>query len=158
MEARSPFETENEFVNLMCIQEGTKVRVRIISPGYLSHANCQISRSIRVPGRHLQVPKEDVSLVMKGAKWFYSVKGSRIEIVDAPCTEDNTTIVDKVYECANDGICIICMVELRSMVCAPCGHAYACQECSSQLDTLRKNSCCICRAIVDCYVPLDLIS
>lgn len=37
----------DELVLLHCVQEGSKVRMKIQSPGYIPGANCQISRSIR---------------------------------------------------------------------------------------------------------------
>ena len=43
-------------VYLECVREKSKLRVRIISPGYYSDANCQFPRAIRVEGRKYSVP------------------------------------------------------------------------------------------------------
>ena len=148
---QGPDDVADAYVSLICIPEGAKIRVRIVSPGYLGDANCQISRGIRAPGRQLRVPKEDVALVMRGEKWFYTVRGARIEIVAAGAD----CAVRKVFECADNGTCIVCMANASDTVCAPCGHAYACGACAEILRAAPE--CCVCRQRVHCYVPRSLV-
>lgn len=35
---------------LKCVKEGSKLRIKIISDGYLNSANCQFPRALRVMG------------------------------------------------------------------------------------------------------------
>ena len=63
-----------EFVELKCIKEGSKLRVRILSPGYLANANCQFPRDIRIEGLRYKVKIEDIKLITARGRWFYSVK------------------------------------------------------------------------------------
>lgn len=65
----------NETVRLQCINDGYKLRVRIISPNYNNDYNCQFPRSIRVENRLYEVPSTDIILVEKGGQQpFYKVK------------------------------------------------------------------------------------
>jgi Ca-activated chloride channel family protein len=38
------------YVELACIKQGSKLRVKIVSAGYLNYANCQFPRDIRIEG------------------------------------------------------------------------------------------------------------
>ena len=49
-----------EYVELKCIKEGSKLRVRILSPGYLANANCQFPRDIRIEGLRYKVNYPDL--------------------------------------------------------------------------------------------------
>ena len=63
-----------EFVELICVKEDSKLRVKITSPGYFNHSNCQFPRDIRIEGRKYRVRADDVKLVATRGKWFYTVK------------------------------------------------------------------------------------
>lgn len=57
------FEKNKMFVVLKCIKEGNRLRVRIITQGYLNSANCQFPKGIRSEGRMYEVQIEDVKLI-----------------------------------------------------------------------------------------------
>ena len=69
-----------DFVRLKCVEEGRKLRIKIISPGYNSEANCQFPRDIRVANREYIVPREDVTFTDTRGKFFYRIKKTNIQV------------------------------------------------------------------------------
>ena len=63
-----------DFVRLKCVKEGSKLRIKIVSPGFSPDANCQFPKNIRLEGREYEVPAGDVSLCDTRGKFFYRVK------------------------------------------------------------------------------------
>jgi C3HC4-type zinc finger (RING finger) protein len=127
-------ENASNIVKLICVKDKSKLRVRIVSPGYLPEANCQFPRDLRAEGRNFHVDAENIKLVKTAGKWFYSIKkGINIVENDAPVNlqifED-----DAVIECN------ICFAENKDTVFDPCGHYYTCGKCSSLV-----HECPICR-------------
>jgi Ca-activated chloride channel family protein len=43
------------YVNLQCVKDGGKLRVKIITSGYNNNANCQFPRAIRADGKMFRV-------------------------------------------------------------------------------------------------------
>jgi len=121
----------NELVRLKCFKEGSKLRIKIISSGYSSEANCQFPKNIRVDQREYEVPKSDISLSNTRGKFFYRVKKNNITI----CTKQSELGLDltklKIYGDENITECCICMNDVESqpdivfIIIAPCGH-YCC--------------------------------
>lgn len=131
--AGGPAEGADEMVELVCVAEGSRLRVRITSPGYLAQANCQFPRAIRVVGRRYRVPASDVRLVV-GGRNFYHVGNKHIACLDEPAG------VAKVYEDEGEASCAICLEGFKDTVFAPCGHFYCCAPCAAAV-----RNCPICR-------------
>ena len=136
----------SEFVLLECVKEGSKLRVKMKSPGYLINSNCQFPRDLRVDGRKFKVPVAYVKLMTQQGKYFYSIKNkSVIEIITDEETQqinlENIKQNTKIYEDASTMECAVCLCAEKDTVFIPCGHFYTCNGCSHQLKT-----CPICRA------------
>ena len=132
-----------EEIRLQCLLDHGKLRVRIISPGYNSDANCQFPRDIRVEGREYLVPVSDVTFTENtNQKFFYRIKTKNIKICQ------NTTDI-KIY--GEDGSdCVICLDKFCMIVFIPCGHYNTCEECS-----LKINTCPTCRKSIIKSVKKD---
>jgi hypothetical protein len=135
-----------DFVILECVKEGSKLRVKMKTPGYLVDANCQFPRDLRIEGRKFKVPTSHIKLMTQSGKYFYSVKNkSVIQIITddelAEKTIEEMIANTRVYEDTDIMECSVCLCNEKSIVFIPCGHFYTCRECSGQLKT-----CPICRA------------
>lgn len=142
------------YVILECVSEGSKLRVKMKSPGYLINSNCQFPRDLRIAGRKFKVPVSDVKLMTQRGKYFYSIKKkNNIEIIkdNEPSSIINEVLRDnlknmKIYEDSDTSDCAVCLSEVKSIVFIPCGHFYTCKSCSQRLKT-----CPICREnITEC--------
>lgn len=100
-------------VELVCVKEGSRLRVRIVSKGYFNDANCQFPRDLRVEGRRYKVPAHSITLVESRGKHFYSIPRGVATILDKPT---------KVFEDVDEPDCAICLSEPKEMVFVPCGH------------------------------------
>lgn len=72
-------DTEN--VYLKCVREGSRLRIKIISLGYDSNANCRFPRDIRKEGLIYSVPVEDVKCSRTNVEFFYMIKKANIKII-----------------------------------------------------------------------------
>lgn len=134
-------------VILKCIKLRTKLRVRIVTEGYLNSANVQFPRDLRVDGRKFLVHKNDIKLISTRGKYFYSVKSKyNIKIIDE---EEERKILEEtkidlsnvvIYENEQETECIVCLANIKDTVIIPCGHYYSCAECCNKL-----SQCPICR-------------
>ena len=149
------------YVILECVEEGSKLRVKMKSPGYLINSNCQFPRDLRIAGRKFKVPVADVKLMSQRGKYFYSIKKkTNIEIIsdgDASDTSDITEILRenlknmKIYEDVDTSDCAVCLSETKNIVFIPCGHFYTCKSCSGRLKT-----CPICRVNISECIDKNL--
>lgn len=126
------------YVYLECVKEKSKLRVRIVSDGYLKTANCMFPRDIRAEGKRYRTIRANVNLITTRGKYYYSVM-TGIEEIPSATTAD----VAHVYEDTSSDECAICMVEPKGVVVAPCGHLYMCRGCGERVE-----SCPICRGRV----------
>ena len=134
-----------DYVILECVEEGSKLRVKMKSNRYLIGSNCQFPRDLRVKGRMFKVPKEHVKLITMRGKYFYSIKNkSVIEIIEND--DDNNEINNlllkntKIFEDETILECSVCLCSEKDTVFIPCGHFHTCSECSKMVST-----CPICR-------------
>lgn len=128
-------------VLLKCVKQGSKLRVRIISPGYYNDANCQFPKDIRKEGRVFKVNVKEVVLAEGSAgRYFYRIKNG-ITILDGVIDENITKV--KIFEDRTENDCAVCLCSPKSTVIVPCGHFYTCKDCSSKLD-----KCPICRGSI----------
>lgn len=142
-------------VSLICIKDGSKLRVRITSHGYKNDANCQFPRNLRVEGRKFTVPINNVKLTKVGLTYYYRVSSNDIQYVVINTEEYNKNI--HIYGDDEDEICIICMDSKKDTVFGPCGHFNCCEECAgSILNTTKK--CPICRSSLDCIIDYKKIN
>lgn len=107
-------------IDLICIKVGSKLRVRITSPGYLKDANCQFPRDLRAEGLRYKVNPMYVTLVKSRGKHFYSIPAGVAWIVDN--TDVGTKLPTKVFEDPDMDLCAICLERPKESVFAPCGH------------------------------------
>lgn len=144
-----------------CVKVGSKLRVRIISPGYNPEANCQFPRAIRREGARYSAPITDLNFSEMRGKFFYRVKKHQIKIIDGvdELNEimDQTKIsIDNIYQTTDDTDCIICMENEYDVVMVPCGHYCMCNECANKI--LNSTSKCpICRQGVTMAITRDRI-
>ena len=135
----------DELVRLKCVKEGNRLRIKIISSGYSSDANCQFPKDIRLDGREYQVPKRDITLSDMKGKFFYRVKKNNIIICDKSSDLGIDLTKLKIYGDTTE--CCICMEDTNSnsdiifIIIAPCGHYCCCKECVKEL-----KQCPMCRA------------
>jgi hypothetical protein len=136
-----------DLVRFRCVKDGSKLRVRVISPGYNTLANCQFPRNIRADGAEYTVPREDVSFNENAQmKFFYRVKAKNIRRIDE-------VVIAHIYE-AEDSLCVVCMDAQTDVVFAPCGHFCCCSGCGRAIG----NKCPICRANITRIVNRDQIA
>jgi len=151
----------SETVILKCVKQGSKLRVRIISPGFNQQANCQFPRAIRLEGRKYAVPRHAITFAEGPRhKFFYRVSKSYIKIIEGETelTEDLAEAFKniKIYENTDDTECIVCMSEDKSVVFAPCGHYCSCESCAIQINH-SQGKCPICRTRIQTIVKRDQI-
>ena len=137
-------------VDLVCIKEGSRLRVRITCPGYLSWANCQFPRDIRVENAQFQVDSHDITLITRLNKWFYSVRRGAKITRKGPT--EGSSLPTTIYQDTETEECAICLEAPKSIVFSPCGHYYVCQVCSQRL-----TQCPICRQTILHRVDKHLI-
>jgi hypothetical protein len=130
-------------VELHCVSEGAKVRVRITcyidmagkrhEGVYHNEYNCRFPRALREDGKVFKVPEQNVKLCGgQGKAYFYTVGVKDIESVSA-------NEISHVWTVCTE--CVCCMNADVSVVFAPCGHAATCGACASAIQ-----NCCICRS------------
>jgi len=144
----------NELIRVKCVKEGNKLRIKIISQGYSSDANCQFPKDIRVDQREYLVPKSDVSLSNTKGKFFYRIKKNNIVICNKSLENDFSKL--KIYGDENITECCICMNDVESqpdivfIIISPCGHYCCCKDCVKSL-----KQCPMCRANIEQIVTKD---
>lgn len=128
-------------VYLRCFREGSKLRVRIVSPGYFNQSNCQCPRDIRAENREYKVPASSVTLA-KGPRgtYFYRIRAP-IEIQEESKAAPSAG-PSKIYEDSEETECVVCMAEEKSRIFVPCGHFVCCAQCVPRL----KSQCVMCRS------------
>lgn len=135
-------------IYLKCVQEGAKLRVKIITPGYYAGANCQFPRNLRVRDRIFSIPPSDVTLITTRGKYYYSVKNTKnLMVVSSEQVPLATPPNIKIYEDIEQEECLICYDAPKQSVFNPCGHFYTCHACSLKLVT-----CPICRIRIQSHI------
>ncbi len=138
-------------VQLVCVKQGSRLRVRITTPGYLTTANVQFPRDLRVEGRRYEMPANAVTLVYTRSKYYYSATSkSSIKIIEEVPTIDTANIT--VYEDTESTDCAICFAVEKSVVFYPCGHFYTCGDCSNRI-----TNCPICRVQIQARIDRSLV-
>jgi hypothetical protein len=132
---------EPQYVYLKCVKTSLKLRVRIVTPGYLLSANCQFPRDLRVQGRYYRVTAESVKLQNMRGRYFYCIKNKKdITIVTEADIPKPPPPKIRVYEDTEQEECLICFDAVKEAVFNPCGHYYTCHACSK-----RCTRCPVCR-------------
>lgn len=147
----------NELIRVKCVKEKNKLRIKIISTGYSSDANCQFPRDIRKEGREFLVPKSDITLANTNGKFFYRINKKNITICNDKQPEIGIDLSKlKIYGDENVAECCICMDDVESkpgivfIIIAPCGHYCCCKDCVKDL-----KQCPMCRANIGQIVTKD---
>ena len=140
----SPPDNQVDYVLLECVEEGSKLRVKMKSNGYLIGSNCQFPRDLRVIGRMFKVPKEHVKLMTQRGKYFYSIKNkSVIEILDESSRITTVLANTKIFADETTTECAVCLCNDKDTVFIPCGHYYTCDSCAKMV-----SHCPICRTTI----------
>jgi hypothetical protein len=144
-----------ELIRLKCVAEGKRLRVKIISKGYNSEANCQFPRDIRKDGREYLVPVSDVIFSEMNCKFFYRVGRRSIKIIDdeTALVSDLSTLTLKIYGDDDHPECCICFMPDQMVVFAPCGHYCCCLTCSNKV-----KKCPLCRNEIQQRVTRDRLA
>ena len=147
LELESVSESVSEsLVILKCIKEGSRLRIKIISRGYHTDANCQFPKDIRLEGRTYSVPSRNIKFTEgPGRKYFYRINKSDIKIIGSTIESDVTSVVTSIFEDESVTECIICMSADKNTVFASCGHYACCSDCSKTIFNTTKK-CPICRS------------
>jgi hypothetical protein len=149
--------SSNSRVYLECVKIGSRLRIRITSPGYHNNANCQFPRDIRQEGRRYSVPPNSVKFARGPArKYFYRINKKDIQILTGEEEISHKLEVAKIYEDTEDDDCVICMCEVKTVVLVPCGHYCLCQGCSERL-LKSTTKCPMCRATITTAASKDQI-
>jgi hypothetical protein len=131
-------------VNLACVKEGGRLRVKITSPGYNPCANCQFPQNLRKDGATYSVPPGCIRFARGSAgTFFYRItKKSEIRIEG----EKSVAVPSKIYGIDDeDTLCQVCFENERSEIFIPCGHFCCCASCYKNLPA---PSCPMCRATI----------
>lgn len=152
---------DEQLIYFECVKVGSKLRVRVISPGYNPEANCQFPRAIRRIGAKYSAPISDLNFSETRGKFFYRVKKNRIKIIDGvdelgEIMDDMKISIDNIYQDEDSTDCIICMERDYDVVMVPCGHYCMCQECANKILS-STGKCPICRQRVNMAVTKDKI-
>lgn len=140
---------EEHTVFLQCLADGSRLRVRIISPNYFNDLNCQFPRQIRKEGRVYKVKPSQIKLMKRPGTDFYSIKQAKdIIIVDE---EAQITKVEKIFQDESTENCCICLDEKKYYVFSQCGHYYVCKSC---YDSSPFEKCPICRSVINAAIPV----
>ena len=147
--------SQDEFIRLKCVKQGSKLRIKILSPGFSPDANCQFPKNIRLEGREYKVPSNDVSLCDSRGKFFYRVRKHNIIVLDDNNSNSINDIKNDIkndvsnitiYGDENMAECSICMndtemkPDIEFVILAPCGHYCLCNDCA-----LKLKMCPMCR-------------
>ena len=125
-----------------------KLRVRIVSPGYLTTANCQFPKDLRIDGRYFSVHKSAIKLITTHKKYFYCIRNKNaIQIINESDIPNVPLPKIKVYEDIEQEECLLCYDQPKQTVFNPCGHFYTCSTCSSKCKL-----CPICRLQIISYI------
>ena len=144
-----------DLVKFVCVRDGTKLRVRIISPGYKNQVNVQFPRDIRRPGAMFTAPFHAVNLRQTSSgTYFYHVARKYVSVV-TPTDETPPLNLEslRIFEVDSSPDCCICMSEEKSIVFMPCGHYCTCAECAQSIN----DKCPICRAKIGNYVRHEVV-
>lgn len=160
-----------DLVRLKCVAEGRRLRVKIISHGYNSEANCQFPRDIRLDGREYLVPVTDVKFSEMNCKFFYRIGRKNIQIIDDVTKISSDLSNLKIYgdvEGDQHMECCICFCtcsgggggnvsvsgeDNQMVVFAPCGHYCCCLACANKI-----NKCPLCRGEIQHRVTRDQLA
>ncbi len=154
----------DRIVKFRCIKEGSRLIVRVTSPGYQNGINCQFPRSIRKDGGEYWSQASAVTLARGPAgKYFYRVKPKavhcetppegKLEHTNAASVEARKDLTKnvKVYEDKDCTDCVVCFDLPKEVVIVPCGHYALCKECIEQI--IKTNGKCpLCRGEITLHV------
>ena len=124
-----------EYIYLECISENKRLRIRIISNGYLKTANCRFPKKIRINKKKYRVYKNDIKLLgpSNKGKYHYFIKTNNITML-------NSNYIIKPSNIYKSDECVICLDNRCNRVLVPCGHALYCDNCVGKL-----KECSVCR-------------
>jgi|TARA_B110000037_G_C16928492_1_gene427555 hypothetical protein len=145
----------NEIVELICVKERSKLRVKITTPGYLNTANCQFPKNLRVEGRKFQVKYTNIKLIQTRGKYFYSIAGKNILNINTTNTKSNSeaeiNTITQIFEDETTNECSVCLDNEKNIV-FNCGHLYTCHDCSYRL-----TKCPICRIPITLRIDKNIM-
>jgi hypothetical protein len=136
----------DELINLVCVKDKGKLRVRITSPGYKKESNCQFPRNLRVEGRKFTVHKSDITLAKIGQCYFYRIRANTVKIRTNITETDKNNL--KVFGEEDKTECTVCMDSIKDAVFGPCGHYSCCKKCALTIES-SAGTCPMCRTVIN---------
>lgn len=144
-------------VLLKCVKEGSRLRIKIVSSGYIINANCQFPKALRIEGQMYECGENDITLAKIGQKHFYRIYKNGIKILNEDVMISTRTPLSddfKVYTDLDEPNCSICLTQLKTLIYVPCGHFITCDTCDKML---KKRVCPMCRVAITYTVTPDQI-
>jgi hypothetical protein len=146
--------TPNSLVEIYCVNERGKLRVRINNPAYPTEANCQFPRDIRQDGKHWLVRASDIKLIVPKHQPGKAQKKAFFRVSADNLTEPETQVFTNLHIYGEIGECDVCFVNQKNVVLYPCCHFVCCNVCANNP---LLNSCPMCRANIERIIPRDNI-
>lgn len=152
-------ESDASEVEFECVAEGSRLRVRIVTPGYAPGSNCQFPRAIRAAGARFAAPASAVHVAQARGRYFYRVTPSQIRALAPDETAASPTERPAAIFADDSPACSICLDAPKSLVFVPCGHYHTCVECFTELRMANgaRPPCPICRQQVAAAVDRALL-
>jgi hypothetical protein len=127
------------YVRLRCVKATNRLRVFIVSHGYLQDCHCQIPK-------HLL--KENAEFLVSQIRFLSDNRDLfRYRINPADITVADALVTDDVF----DSSCVVCKKGTCGQVFAPCGHFCMCTKCAYK--ALCGGKCAICSEKIQTSVP-----
>lgn len=159
-------------VLFVCVSERRKLRVKVLTAGYMVEANCQFPRDVRAEGVYYKAKASDVRMVCTRGMYYYSVNRAAVEVLgpNAPDAHELHALakassvvlpeplsagaaarkIATVFQDDGSDECCICMSEAKNVV-FNCGHLYTCKGCSTMV-----HNCPICRQRITMRIGKEL--
>ena len=101
-------------VYFTCVKEGSRLRVRITSPGYNQEANCQFPRAIRAEGKTYTAPVAAIKFARSPqGTFFYRVTAKSVKVVDDDEVENREEEVANIGANRNEVLAELGLVPVR---------------------------------------------
>ena len=165
-------------ITLECIKIGSRLRVRVVTPGYFRDANCQFPRALRREGARYHVPAAQLRFIQGGnRKYYYSVAAKHVTVVDpsalgvaaavpfaaaaplaaaAPGAAAAPLTLHVYGDDDADDECAVCFDSAKEAVLVPCGHYCMCSPCAARC--AQSGTCPMCRAAIAQVITRDQIN
>ncbi len=81
---------------------------------------------------------------------------AKLDNIRNSTSEQTCAKIERVYEDIDNPDCIICLVEPKTVVYAPCGHHICCVSCT-KIMMASSNKCPMCKSKIVAVVPREMV-